>query len=231
MRRIAGILLALSLAMPAALAANTAPQPLSSLLPGPGKTAGVDLANECKSGSILPVANGGTGGSSGPNLTASTGMVAQTAASSYSARTITAGTGISVANGSGVSGNPTITNAGVTSAVAGTGIGVSGATGAVTISNSGVTSNVAGFGISVSGATGAVTVSSNPVTGTAVLSSGTSGTITNASVTTNSIIMVTYKGTLVSAGKLSVTPGAGSFTIDSDSGTDASTVMYHIVKY
>ena len=45
-----------------------------------------------------------------PNLTSSTGIVSQTAATTYSARTITAGTGISVANGSGVAGNPTITN-------------------------------------------------------------------------------------------------------------------------
>ena len=53
----------------------------------------------------------------------------------------------------------TLTNAGVTSAVAGTAISVSGATGAVTITNSGVTSAVAGTGVSVSGATGAVTFS------------------------------------------------------------------------
>jgi hypothetical protein len=51
------------------------------------------------------------------------------------ARTITASTGISVSNGDGVSGNPTITNSGVTSVVAGTNISVSGATGAVTISS------------------------------------------------------------------------------------------------
>ncbi|MFL6601832.1 MAG: hypothetical protein ACJ8R9_10920 [Steroidobacteraceae bacterium] len=52
----------------------------------------------------------------------------------------------------------TLTNTGVLSNVAGTGIGVSGATGNVTITNTGVTSIVAGSNVTVSGATGAVTV-------------------------------------------------------------------------
>ena len=56
-------------------------------------------------------------------------------------------------------GTVTLTNAGVTSNVAGTAISVSGATGAVTITNTGVTSAVAGTGVGVSGATGAVTIS------------------------------------------------------------------------
>jgi cytoskeletal protein CcmA (bactofilin family) len=42
------------------------------------------------------------------DLTGSTGMVSQTGSSTYSARTLTAGSGISVTNGTGVSGNPTI---------------------------------------------------------------------------------------------------------------------------
>lgn len=58
----------------------------------------------------------------------------------------------------GTSTNPILTNTGVTSAVAGTGIGVSAGTGAVTINNTGVTSLVAGSNISLSGATGAVTI-------------------------------------------------------------------------
>jgi hypothetical protein len=90
-------------------------------------------------------------------------------------------------------GSITLTNLGVTSNVAGTGISVSGATGAVTISNTGVTSLVAGTGISVSGSTGAVTVSNTGVTSVALALPGiftvsgspvtTSGTLTAALAT------------------------------------------------
>ena len=73
--------------------------------------------------------------------------------------TVTAGTGMSGGGAVALGSSVTLTNAGVTSAVAGTAISVSGATGAVTINNTGVTSNVAGTGVSVSGATGAVTIS------------------------------------------------------------------------
>ena len=72
----------------------------------------------------------------------SNGMLARTAAGATAARTLTAGAGISITNGNGLSGNPTISNTGVTS--------VNGQTGAVTVSG-GVTS--------VDGATGAVDLS------------------------------------------------------------------------
>jgi hypothetical protein len=73
--------------------------------------------------------------------------------------TMTAGAGITVGTATGEGSTPVITNTGVTSNVAGTGISVSGGTGAVTITNSGVTSAVAGTGVSVSAGTGAVTFS------------------------------------------------------------------------
>ena len=74
-------------------------------------------------------------GSSGPSQTISDGDTF----------TIAQGTGItSVASATDTI---TITNTGVTSNVAGSGISVSGATGAVTIANTGVTSIVAGTGM------------------------------------------------------------------------------------
>lgn len=48
-------------------------------------------------------------------FTSETGMIARTASNTYAFRTMTAGTGISITNGNGVSGNPTINNTGVTS--------------------------------------------------------------------------------------------------------------------
>ena len=102
------------------------------------------------------------------------------------ALTIGSGLGGTSYNGSSA---VTITNTGVTSAVAGTAISVSGATGAVTINNTGVTSNVAGTGISVSGATGAVTIT-NSDTGSAqnIYKNITDGTTTAAAGSNNDTI-------------------------------------------
>lgn len=91
---------------------------------------------------------------------------------------LTDGTGITITEGAG---SITITNSGVTSAVAGTGISVSGATGAVTITNTGVTS-VTGTAsqITVSASTGGVTISLP-----ATINVNTSGNAATATTATN----------------------------------------------
>ena len=119
-------------------------------------------------------------------------------ADSGSNQTILTGNTVDIAGGTGIStvvgatDTVTITNDGVTSNVAGTGISVSGATGAVTIANTGVTSIVAGTNISVSGATGAVTVNStDQFTGTVTsvaTSSGTFVDITGGTITSSGTI-------------------------------------------
>jgi len=62
-----------------ALAQNNANQPLSTILRGAGDVAGVDLGKECRKDTVLPAANGGTGGTGGGvpptrTLTAGTGL-------------------------------------------------------------------------------------------------------------------------------------------------------------
>ena len=89
------------------------------------------------------------------------------------AATLTQGTGIGIANAAG---SITLSNTGVTSAVAGTGISVSGSTGAVTITNTGVTSvalSLPSF----------ITVTGSPVTTTGTLT----GTL--ASQTANTVFI------------------------------------------
>ena len=139
--------------------------------------------------------------------------------------TIAAGTGIGVGttntftmNQSGAT-TVTVTNNGVTSNVAGTGISVSGATGAVTITNSGVTSAVAGTGISVSGATGAVTITNSGVTSLAgttnqvSVSAGTGGVTLSLPQNIHTAAGPTF-------GSLTLSPsGTSQLQINSTSGT------------
>jgi len=101
-----------------------------------------------------------------------TGVLTQTSPGVYAARTIAAGTAISVTNGDGVAGNPTITNTGVTSIVAGTNITISGATGAVTINASGGGGGGTVTSVSGSGGTTGLTLTGGPITTTGTLTLG-----------------------------------------------------------
>ena len=77
------------------------------------------------------------------------GFITQNGSGNIAGRTIQAGTGIAVAHGNGSSQDPSISNTGVLSNIAGTGISVSGATGNVTITNT-EPMEYAGAGIAVS---------------------------------------------------------------------------------
>jgi len=162
------------------------------------------------------------------------------AGSSGISQTISNGNTLTIAQGTGITSvasatdTVTITNTGVTSAVAGSGISVSGATGAVTIANTGVTSIVAGTNVSISGGTGAVTISStDQFTGTVTsvaTSSGTFVDITGGTITSTGTITGDLSATGTASGSTFLrgdntwaTPSGGgtmsSFTLAGDSGS------------
>jgi len=152
-------------------------------------------------GSPIGIAYGGTGVSTTPT----NGQLLIGNGTGYTLSTITGSTGLSVSNGAGAI---TLTNTGVTSAVASTGISVSGATGAVTFTNTGVTSLTAGSNITLSGSTGAVTISSTNPGGT-VTSVDASGGTTGMTFTGGPI---TGSGTLTLGGTLAVANGGTGAT-------------------
>jgi hypothetical protein len=126
--------------------------------------------------------------------------------------TVAAGAGLSGGGAVTIGGTVTLTNAGVTSAVAGVGIGVSASTGAVTFTNSGVTSAVAGTNITVSGATGAVTIN------TSLTPSFTSATLTQASGTapltvTSTTLVTNLNADLLDGYQSSTTAVAGTIPV------------------
>jgi hypothetical protein len=100
--------------------------------------------------------------------------------------TLTISTGLSGTSYNGSTG-VTISNSGVTSIVAGTGISINQGTAAVTVTNSGVTSIVAGTGISINQGTSAVTVT-NSITNNNQLTNG-AGYITSAGTSADSNLL------------------------------------------
>jgi len=155
------------------------------------------------------ITSSGTVGLTGQALAlhnlATNGLIARTGAGTVAARTVTASTGISVTNGDGVSGNPTITNTAPDQTVVltgGTGITTSGTYPNFTIANAGVTSFSAGTtGLTPStGTTGAVTLS-----GTLAVANGGTG------ITSFGTGVATFLGTPSSANLASaVTDETGS---------------------
>jgi hypothetical protein len=99
--------------------------------------------------------------------------------------TVTAGTGMSGGGSVALGSSITLTNAGVTSIVAGTGISISGGTGAVTVTNSspGVT-YTGGVGVTVSGSTIKSAAGAVVQTVQGVLTGSGSGPITSTTSTT-----------------------------------------------
>ena len=99
------------------------------------------------------------------------------------------------------------THSGVTSITTSSGLSTNtSATGAVSITNTGVTSAVAGTGISVSAATGAVTITNSGVTSV----NGGTGAITNIAVTTGTLAQFAATTSSQLAGVISDETGSGS---------------------
>ena len=136
----------------------------------------------------VAVDQGGTGQTSYTNGQL---LIGNTTGNTLTKSTLTAGTGVSVTNGTG---SITLANTGVTSAVAGTGISVSGATGAVTVTNTAPDQTVsltAGTGISTSGTYPNFTITNTSPSSGGTVTSITAGTgLTGGTITTSGTIAI-----------------------------------------
>jgi hypothetical protein len=167
----------------------------------------------CDGTNVVEVSASGGGGGGGGALTdaiealSTNGIVVRTSSTTAAARTITAGTGISVANGNGVAGNPTISNTGVVSLTAGPGVSVDASTGAVTISATGT--------VTSSFPAGTATAPGWPVTGDT-----DTGLYSPSSNTLGFSTAGTARATINSNGKLTLfTPSTATASLNLPHGT------------
>ena len=170
----------------------------------------------------MAVDQGGTGQTSYTNGQL---LIGNTTGNTLTKSTLTAGTGVSVTNGTG---SITLANTGVTSAVAGTGISVSGSTGAVTVTNTAPDQTVvltAGTGISTSGTYPNFTITNtSPSSGGTVTSVGGTGTVSGISLSGT----VTSSGNLTLGGTLDLSspPAIGGTTPAAITGTTITATKF-----
>jgi len=160
--------------------------------------------------------------SSGTGITVADVSATEISITNSGVTSLAASTGISV---SGSTGAVTVTNTGVTSAVAGTGIGVSAGTGAVTFTNTGVTSLAASTYLSVNSSTGAVTVSTNATsanTASTIVARDASGNFSAGTITANLANGTRVLGALTATPSTTYTfPAPPLATITDNNGIDA----------
>jgi len=141
-----------------------------------------------------------TGNALGLHQLASNGMLARTGAGAIAARTITAGTGITVSNGDGVGGNPTITNSAPDQTVSITGAGINAVSGTYpnfTVTGTevdGSTTNEGTLGVGAGGANTAIITSNTSGASGVTIAGGTNVTITESTSSNGGTITVNASG-------------------------------------